>query len=46
MQHLIVVRPFGPWKVGNVVSAAADVAEILGSEQAAHVVRIHPVEEN
>lgn len=44
--HLIVVRPFGPWRVGDVVSEQSSIDKILGSEQADHVVRIHPPEEN
>lgn len=44
--HLIVVRPFGPWRVGDVVSEQASIDKILASEQADHVVRIHPPEEN
>jgi len=45
MQHLIVVRSFGPWRIGDVVSDAAKMFEILGSEHADHVVRIQPPEE-
>ena len=44
MQHLIVVRPFGPWRIGDVVSDAAAMFEILESEHAEHVVRIQPPE--
>ena len=40
MQHLVVVRPFGPWRVGDVVSETEAVAEVLGSEFRDHVVRI------
>ena len=40
MQHLVVVRPFGPWRVGDVVSEGATVDEVLGSEFRDHVVRI------
>ena len=45
MQHLIVVRPFGPWRVGDVVSDAANIEKIVESEHASHVVRISPPEE-
>ncbi len=45
MTHLIVVRPFGPYRVGDVVSDEGRVQEILGSEHAGHVVRIDPPEE-
>jgi len=41
MQHLIVVRPFGPWRIGDVVSDEAGIGAVLASEQADHVVRIH-----
>lgn len=40
MQHLIVVRPFGPWRIGDVVSASEAIAEIEQSEHAEHVVRV------
>lgn len=46
MEHLIVVRPFGPWRVGDVVSDGGRIEAILASEQADHVVRIQPPEEN
>ena len=45
MQHLVVVRPFGPWAVGEVVSDEAAVEEILQSEFRDHVVRVAPVKE-
>ncbi len=44
MQHLIVVRPFGPWRVGDVVSDQSTIQEIVVSEHADHVVRINPPE--
>ena len=46
MQHLIVVRPFGPWRIGDVVTEQASIETIVASEHAEHVVRIHPPEEN
>ena len=46
MQHLIVVRPFGSWQVGDVVTDAESIDTILGSEHADHVVRIDPPKES
>ena len=40
MQHLVVVRPFGPWRVGDVVREAAAMDEVVGSEFRDHVVRV------
>ena len=45
MQHLIVVRPFGPYRIGDVVSDQPSIDRILASEHAAHVVRITPPQE-
>ena len=45
MQHLIVVRPFGPWRVGDVVTDAPSIAVIVESEHVTHVVRINPPED-
>lgn len=45
MQHLIVVRPFGPWRIGDVVSDQPSIEAILGAEHAEHVVRITPPKE-
>lgn len=45
MQHLVVVRPFGPWAVGEVVSDGERMEEILRSEFRDHVVRIVPAKE-
>jgi hypothetical protein len=42
MQYLVVVRPFGPYRVGDVVTEAASVERIVASEHAEHVVRITP----
>lgn len=44
MQHMIVVRPFGPWRVGDVVSDQPTMQQIAASEHADHVVRIKPPE--
>lgn len=38
--HLIVVKPFGGFARGDLVTDEAHVASILRSEQAAHVVRV------
>lgn len=46
MQHLIVVRSFGPWRIGEVVSEQESIEAILASEHADHVVRIVPPEES
>ena len=45
MVHVVVVRAFGPYRVGDVVSDAEAIARIMASEHAGHVVRIHPPEE-
>ena len=39
MQNLIVVRPFGPHRPGDSVNEPDEVARILTSEHAGHVVR-------
>lgn len=44
MQHLIVVRPFGPYRIGDVVTEEKSIERILASEHAGHVVRITPPE--
>ncbi len=46
MTHLIVVRPFGPYRVGDVVSDAEAVSAVLASEHSEHVVRIDPPKED
>lgn len=46
MTHLIVVRPFGPYLVGDVVSDPASVSEVLASEHVEHVVRVDPPKED
>ena len=45
MQHLIVVRPFGPWRVGDLVTDQPSIEQILMSKHVDHVVRINPVQE-
>jgi len=42
---LVVVRSFGPYRVGDLVRDAAEVERVLTSEHAGHVVRIEPGEE-
>lgn len=44
MTHCIVVRPFGPYRTGDVISDP-DTVERLTAEQLACVVRIHPPQE-
>ena len=44
MTHLIVVRAFGPYRVGDVISDADAIAR-LPAEHLACVVRIQPPEE-
>jgi hypothetical protein len=39
--HLVVVKPFSGFARGDVVTDKAQIAEILRSEQAAHVVRVN-----
>ncbi len=46
MTHLVVVRPFGPHRVGDVVSDADAVSRVLASEHVDHVVRIDPPKED
>jgi len=38
--HLVVVRPFGAHQKGDVITDAAEIASILASPNADHVVRI------
>ncbi len=45
MQHLIVVRPFGPYAVGQSITDPAVIAQVLAGEHAGHVVRINPPQE-
>ena len=45
MQHLIVVRPFGPYRIGDAVTDEKIIERIMASEHATHVVRIVPPEE-
>jgi len=42
---LVVVRSFGPYRVGDLVRDAAEVERVLASEHAGHVVRIEPAQE-
>ena len=45
MQYLVVVRPFGSYQVGDVVTEEVTIEKILSSEHASHVVRIQPPSE-
>lgn len=40
MEQLVVVRPFGKWRVGDLVNDEATCKEIRDSEQADNVVRV------
>ena len=41
MQHLVVVRPFGSWRVGDVVSDQPSMEKIVASGHGDHVVRVN-----
>lgn len=45
MQYLVVVRPFGSYRTGDVVSDEKAIEQIVGSEHVDHVVRITPPKE-
>ncbi len=45
MQYLIVVRPSGSYRTGDIVTEEQSVEKVLASENAAHVVRILPPSE-
>lgn len=38
MQYLVVVRPFGAWRTGDLIADLPSVERVLGSEHAGHVV--------
>jgi hypothetical protein len=38
--HLVVVRPFGPYAKGDIVTNAQAISDILAGENAACVVRV------
>ena len=38
MQYLVVVRPFGAWRTGDLIVDLPSVERVLGSEHAGHVV--------
>lgn len=46
MIYLVVVRSFGPYRVGDVVRDAAEIERVLASEHATHVVRMTPPKED
>ena len=39
---LVVVRAFGPYAIGAVITSPEDVAKILAADHADHVVKITP----
>ena len=45
MIQLIVVRPFGPYEVGDAVRDPVEAERVLAGEHAGHVVRIEPPKE-
>ena len=45
MIYLVVVRSFGPYRIGDVVRDEAEIERLLASEHAGHVVRMQPAEE-
>lgn len=45
MQSLIVVRSFGPYQIGDVITDEHAIEAILSSEHLTHVVRILPLNE-
>ena len=45
MLYLVVVRPFGPYRIGDVVTDEQSIERILSSEHSEHVVRISPPSE-
>ena len=42
MLYLVVVRPFGSYRIGDVVSDEQSIERILSSEHSESVVRINP----
>ncbi len=42
MHYLVVVRPFGSYRIGDIVSDEKTIQEVLASEHAECVVRIVP----
>ena len=40
MQYLVVVRPFGSYRIGDIVTDAQSIQKIISCEHADHVVRI------
>jgi len=45
MLYLVVVRPFGAHRVGDLIRDEGEVEQVLGSEHAGSVVRVQPPEE-
>ena len=42
MHYLVVVRPFGSYRIGEIVSDEKIIQDVLASEHAESVVRIVP----
>lgn len=45
MHYLVVVRPFGSYRIGDVVTDEETIERIMASEHADHVVRVSPLKE-
>lgn len=45
MQNLIVIRSFGSYRIGDVVSDEQSIERILASEHSTHVVRVKSLQE-
>ena len=46
MEQLVIVRPFGPWRIGDVVTDKTTIDEVLGGEHGDQVVRVQLPEEH
>ena len=46
MQYLVVVRPFGSYRTGDIVTDEKTMERIVASEHVDHVVRITPPKED
>jgi hypothetical protein len=45
MQYLVVVRPFGSYRIGDLITDEPTIEKILSSEHSARTVRIKPPSE-
>lgn len=43
MHHLVVVRSFGPYRVGEIITDQSEMKKVVASEHGEHVVRISPL---